>query len=70
MNMKSQRTVTIRERDALEPFSATVAQGEEPRHDGCLSAERHWRWRGVDPTCVGAEVLTDGIAHKEKALHA
>lgn len=28
MNMKSQRTMTIRERDALEPFNANLQHGE------------------------------------------
>lgn len=45
-----------------------VAQGEEPRHDGYLSAERHWRWRGVDPTGVDAEVFNQWHNTRGKSL--
>lgn len=69
--MKSQRTVTGRERDALEPFNATLWHRERS-----LATMGAFQLRGTGGGGVWIlpawmlRFLTNGIAHDEKALHA
>lgn len=69
--MKSQRTVTVRKRDALEPFSATLSHRERS-----LATRGVFQLRGTGGGGVWIlpawmlRFLTNGITHEEKALQA